>query len=315
MRANLLNYKIRQRGTAIIVALFLTALVATAAIAMIERLQTDTRRTELLLNNLQANQYAQGSVAWALDQLMNDWKQQKQGKPIDLTPIRSSINEMNGATISSIIYDAQGKFNLNNLTDTQFQQAFSRLLHIIQPNIDPATAQDITMNIVNWITPGLNNSQLDQYYEKQTPSYRVPHRAMASVSELRMVKGITADIYMKLLPYVTALPEKTKFNINSVPIPVIMSFGPGITPEMAKSLYAFSHQTPITNLDALGTNFPAVKNSPIAQSNLTITSNYFMVLTTISQGNQHTKWFTLVVRILKNQSPIVIILWQSKGTL
>lgn len=303
-----------QRGTAIIVAIFMTALVAAIAIAMIDRLRTDTHRTELLLNNIQINQYAQGSIYWAIDQLTNNLKQQQPGKVVDFTPIRSPINEVNGAKVSSIIYDGQGKLNINNLTDAQFQSIFERLLHIVEPNITQAMARTITQNVINWITPGLNNSELDQYYAKQTPAYRAPHQLITSVSELRMVRGITPALYAKLAPYVTALPEKTLININAAPIPVIMSLSATITLETAKAIDAIRRKTPFPSLDVLA-NLPIVKNNPIAQNSLTVTSSYFIVRTTVTMGTQRITLYTLLMRLLKNKQPIVIILWQSKGTL
>lgn len=304
----------KQRGTAIIVALFITALVAAASFAMMERLRTDTHRTELLLNDIQMNLYAQGSIYWAIDQLANDLKQQQPGKVTDRTPIRSPVNEMNGAKISSVIYDAQGKLNINNLTDSQFQTLFTRLLQIVQPNLDLPAAQAITLNVVNWITPGMANSQLDQYYEHLNPSYRMPHRLMASVSELRLVKGITPELYTKLAPLVTALPEKTMLNINSVPVPLLMSFSSSISLEMAKALDAERQRNPFPSLDAMN-NFSIVKSNPIAQNNLTVSSNYFIVRTTVTLGTQRMTLYTLLMRLLKDSQPTAIILWQSKGTL
>ncbi len=308
------NRLLNQRGTAIIVAIFVTALVAAAAIAMIERLRTDTHRTELLLNNIQSNQYAEGSIYWAIDQLTNDFKQQQPNKVIDRTPIHSPMNDINGTKVTSIIYDGQGKLNLNNLTDGQYQTFFARLLRLVEPNIDPAVAKNITQNIAHWITPGLNNPALDQYYAKLNPPYRAPHQLMVSVSELRMVKDITPALYAKLAPYVTALPEKTSININSAPIPVIMSLSPKVTLEAAKALDAIRKKTPFANLAALA-NLPIVKNNAITQNNLVVTSSYFIVRTNVVMGKQNITLYTLLMRFLKNKQPVVIILWQSKGTL
>jgi len=304
-----LKNQTKQRGTAIIVALFVTALVAAIAIAMIDQLSTETRRTELLLNNTQANLYAHGSIYWAIDQLTNDYKLRQPNKLIDKTPIKSPVNTVNGAKIFSVIDDAQGKINLNNLNDVSFQLLFLQLIPLVAPHIHSEDAQNITFAVVDWITPGTNDSPFDQYYAKQNPSYRAPHRPMVSISELRMVKGMTADLYTKLLPYVTALPDKTKININSVAIPVLMSFSPTITLETAKALVLFREQTPFTNLDQLG-NFVVVKESPIAQNNLTVTSDYFMVQTHVIIGDQHVILHSLLMRLLKNSQPIVNVVWQ-----
>lgn len=58
-----------QQGVAIIMALFIMALVATMAYAMMARLDRDIGRTDLMLKEMQAVYYAQASVAWAMDQL------------------------------------------------------------------------------------------------------------------------------------------------------------------------------------------------------------------------------------------------------
>ncbi len=79
-----------QRGSAIIIAIFIMALAVTAAVAMLSRMNIDVRRTQLLLNSAQADLLAQGSVAWAIDQLNNDWKNQKPNQLIDKTPITSN---------------------------------------------------------------------------------------------------------------------------------------------------------------------------------------------------------------------------------
>ncbi len=303
-----------ERGAAIIVALFVTALIAAAAIAMIEHLRIDTRRTELILNNHQANFYAQGSIAWAMDQLITDWKQKQPGKVIDRTPIISPVNKVNGASISTIIYDAQGKLNLNNLIDPSFQIVFSRLIQVVAPDVDQETAQLIALGVTDWITPGINNSQFDQYYAKLNPPYRSAHQYMASISELRMVRGMTPTLYAKLAPFVTALPNPTHINMNSAPIPVIMSFSPLITLQNAKEFDTFRRKSPLASLDALA-NFPNIKNTPIAQSNLTVSSDFFLVKTNVTIGDQHLILYTLMMRFLKNTQPAVITVWQSQGTL
>lgn len=305
---------IAQRGTAIIVALFVTALVAAAAIAMIAHLAIDTRRTELILNNTQANLSAEGSIAWAKDQLVNDFKQKQSAKVIDRTPITSPVNTArDSAKIWSVIEDAQGKMNLNNLTDAPSQVVFARLIQLVAPNMNLAAAKNITLGVVDWITPGLNNTRFDQAYAKLNPPYRSAHQTMASVSELLLVQGMTPALYTKLEPYITALPVKTKININSAPIPVIMSFSPTVKAETAKALDQFRRQSPLSSLDMLK-NFPDIQNNPFAEGNLAVSSDFFLVKTHVTIGDQHITLYTLMMRLLKNSQPAVIIVWQSKGT-
>lgn len=305
---------ISQQGTAIVVALFVTALVAMAAVAMLERLRTDTRRTELLLNHIQANLFAEGSLLWATEQLSDDFKNKKPDEVVDRTPIKSPINRVDQATISSVIFDGQGKLNLNNLSDPPFQQVFLHLLRLTTPTLSAEKARLLMNGIVDWITVSSNSSAYDRYYEKLNPAYHAAHRPMVSVSELRLVQGVTPEIYTALLPYVTALPEKTPINLNSAPMAVLMSLSPAITAEMASAIVAFRKKNPFVSLDKLG-NFTVVKTGLIGENNLTTTSSYFIVRTTVTIDQQQLTLYSLLSRQLKNSQPTIMALWQSQGTL
>ena len=117
-----------QQGVVIIVALFIVALVATMAYIMMARLSRDTERTALLLRDNTAEFYAQGSIAWAIDQLRNDFDQQKKDQVMDRVPIHSPIDIVNDYKIESTILDIQSRFNLNNLTDVSAQEDFKSIL-------------------------------------------------------------------------------------------------------------------------------------------------------------------------------------------
>ena len=167
---------IKQRGTAIIVALFVVSLVVIAATIMIERTHIDIHRSELIFNNNQANLYAEGATTWAMDQLNNDWKLQQKNQLIDKTPIVMPENKVNGAVITSTIYDMQGYFNINNLIDQKYQNNFLRLLQTVSPKLDINTAKTITLATVDWITAAAKNAAFEEYYAKLKPPYRSPHR-------------------------------------------------------------------------------------------------------------------------------------------
>lgn len=326
-----------QQGAAIIMALFVTALVAAIATAMISRLQVDIRRTELLQNANTAYLYAQGSIIWATAALDESAAKQKEN-PIDRTPIQSPVDEENGVKIQSTIYDAQGSFNLNSLSESSAQPDFVRLIHLASPEIEEEQAKNIVKAIVDWITPSSNDQALAEYYVKQTPAYRAPHRPMVSISELRLVKGVTPALFETLSPLITALPKPTKLNINSVKMLTLMSLSPKITPEIAKKLTDRVKATPFLTMESLQ-NDELIKNNEIETNKLTISSNYFLVVTNVTVGQQLLTLDTMMVRgggketdkqaEKKEASPETestktkeqptqsntVILWQSKGTL
>jgi len=304
-----------QRGAALIMALFITALVAAAAVAMIDRLHVDIRRTELILATTRANFLAQGSIMWAIDQLNNDWLLQQPQKIVDRMPITSPTNHVGDAEISSVITDAQGYFNINNIINPALRYDFIHLLNLIAPELTPEQAQEIMFAVADWISPSSNsNKDFNQYYNKLNPSYRVPHRLMTSVSELRLVKGITPRLFAKLSPYLIALPQETPLNINSASTLVLATLSPALTLDTAKSMMSFRQSTPFLTTQSF-LNMDLIKNSNIAESKITVKSTYFLVKTNVKVGEQITTLYTLLQRAVTDTKPHELILWQSKGTL
>ncbi len=202
------------RGSALVIALFVTALVASIAFSMMLRLHTDTRRTGLILHDMQASLYADGAIKWAKHVLADNWKKRNAGRVTDPPTAPLVAKTPDGYSLHATLEDAQGKFNLNNLagTDETSQQAkkvFKTLLKQSQPSLTDATTEDITKAVIDWITPGIHNSEYDQYYQKQHPGWTAPHQLMRSISELRLIKHITPALLSQLAPLVTALPNKT----------------------------------------------------------------------------------------------------------
>lgn len=303
----------KQSGAAIIVALFVTALVAIAAIAMIERLRIDLHRTKLLFNDNRANLVAEGSIAWAKEQLNKNWREKKPNSIVDLTPITSPEEKMDDAIIQGVIFDPEGLFNLNNLSNIDHVVALASLIRAIDPEIATETAKNIALAVRDWISPA-GKTGYDDFYAKQNPPYRAPHRPMSSVSELRLVKGMTAKLYHSLAPFMTALPEVTRINVNNAPAPVLMTLNPNMTLESARAIENYRKKTPFQTTQQF-LQYDVVKNNPIPEAKISVISNYFLVKTNVKVSNQETIRYTLLHRVIKNSEPYEIILWQSKGTL
>jgi general secretion pathway protein K len=306
-----------QRGTAIIVALFVMSLVATAAVAIMLRMRIDVQRTTLLLNANAAYLYAQGSIEWAKDSLADNWLQQKPNIPVDKMPLTSLLKEINGFKIQSTIYDAQANFNLNNLISSDYQPDFLQLLRTVAPTLESTQANRLAFAIHDWITPTANNKELSVYYEKATPPYRSPHRLMVSVSELRLVKGVTTELFNSLQPYITVLPATTPLNVNTTSPVVLMTLSSSFTPAIAQAIVLTRTQKPFTDAKKFF-ELDVVKNqqpTSIANEKITVTSNYFLVKTNVTVGQQQTILYTLLMRTIHDSKPTVVVLWQTKGTL
>lgn len=302
----------RQEGVVIVIALFIVALIATMAYFMMSRLERDTQRTRLILRNVQAELYAQGSIAWAQDQLRDDWEKQKPNQLIDVTPIQSPVDEEKGYKIKSTIYDMQARYNLNNLINATSQDDFRRLLQALDPNLSEEKARDITRAVVDWISPNAQQNEFSHYYLTLPLAYRAAHRPMLSVSELRLVKGMTSALFAALEPYVTTLPEATVVNIQAALAPVFVTLSSHLSLETGKAIEQIRSQTSFVSTDYF-VNLDIIKNHPIDQQKITVVSHYFLVETTVAIEKQQLVLYTLLERMIKDKKTIIQTLWQSKG--
>ncbi len=305
----------KQRGAAIIVALFVMSIVAVISVMLMSRLLMDVEHTALWLRDAQNGFSVSGSVDWARETLGNDWRRRVPNQVIDRTPIKSPVDQENHQLISSEIEDAQGRFNVNNLVDTKSQEQFVRLLKTIAPTLSDAIAQNITDAISNWISPSGDNKQ-DDYYAKCHPPYRAAHRLMASISELRLVQGMTRDLFLALSPYVTALPESlTPININNASIPVLMSLDPSFTLDTADGIVKRVKTLPFVCVaDFAALDF--MKTHPVQTERLTVESHYFLVKTnvfTAKLDDSERVFYTLIQRKEQNGRSEQMMVWQSIG--
>lgn len=306
----------KQRGVVIVVALFIVALVAAMSYIMMARLERDTWRTTLILRDVEAESYAQGSIAWAQDQLRNNWEKQKKDQLIDRVPIHSGVNEVNGYKIESTIDDMQSRFNLNNLGTAEGQASFARLLKACLPQQNEEARRQLIRAVADWIT-GLKTQQQDEfldYYLEQPIPYRSAHRKLVDVNELRLVKGIDQKIFAQLRPYVCALPNiKTKVNIQTAAMPVLMSISSQMTVEGAREIMDYRKASPITSFTQFAQSKVAKKYA-ITAENAAVASDYFLVETKVTIEKQHIVLYTLLERLANETQPVITTLWQSKGS-
>lgn len=302
----------RQRGVVIVVALFIVALVTTMAYVMMARLARDTRRTELIVHDAQAGLYAQGSILWAKDTLRNNLIKKKNDKLVDVLPIQSPTNTLNGYAITSTIKDAQGRFNINNISKPEWQSDFIRLIKFVYPKMSPEETAALVRATVDWITPGARDNEFSRYYAELPVPYRPAHRLMVDPGELLLVKGMTPELYAALKPYVTALPSVTPINVLSAEVPVLALLSADMTLATATSIRDLMLKSPPPTIKAF-LALDIIKNHQVQADHATLTSQYFLVETEVGIGRQHIMLYTLLQRAINNGAPDVQVISQNRG--
>ena len=220
----------RQRGLALLVAIILVALgTMIAATIGYENAMTARRglATQAFDQAILVAQGAEALAAYGLRQtVQSDNKQLYIGQgwdqplgPIEIVP---------GVMLEAGLEDLQGRFNLNNLVqldgtpDPVMVKAFTQLLALA------GVEEKWTGFIIDWIdwngTPSIPEGAEDSVYMGQTLPYRAANRYITSASELLALPGFGRDRYLKLAPYVTALPYGTKINVCTASGKVLDAF-------------------------------------------------------------------------------------------
>jgi len=225
----------RQHGVALITALLVVALATVLAVSLVEHLYFDIRRTENITRLDQAQLYNSNATEFGMGMLRLD---RKSNNEYDTLAEYSDANEqvfpVTGGQVFAKILDQQGCFNLNNLSKTnselkRYREIYGRLLANI--GIDITIQPTLIDSLVDWLDPDdltePQGAEFDYYLGLEKP-YRTANQLMVSPSELRLVKGYTAQIIDKISPYVCVLPDvKTGINVNTARAEVLDAF-PGL---------------------------------------------------------------------------------------
>ena len=306
----------KSQGAAIIVALFIVAIVAAIATALMLRLQFAIYRTNEIVNYDQMYFYAQGMIAWARDDLANDLIHAKTNQLVDQLPINIKPVTVGTAQISGTISDMQACFNVNTLLQPAQQTQFLQLLQSAAPKLSPEQDRHILSALLDWLQQPHATTEFERLYMKSHPPYRAAYQLMTSISELRLVAGITAQLYQQLSPYVCALPDPgiNTINVNTASAPVLMSLSPAMTLEQAQQIINTRKNHPFFSTDQF-VNDPVLQKLKLDSSKITVISNYFLTKATVKQGSNTLELFALLKRKKTAKNVTVQILWQTQGAL
>lgn len=295
----------KNSGVALLTALLITALLATLAITLEWNNALDVRRTVVMLNRDQAVQVALGAESWILSILRQDladsttdhlgeiWASELPGLPID------------GGEVFGAITDLQGRFNLNNLVneDGDVDQAsleqFQRLLTALQldPRFASIAADWVDMND----EPAFPDGAEDSIYTGFTPPYRTANQLLSSPSELGAIEGIDKATLDILLPHVTALPGRTRINVNTATGPVLQSLDPDMSSAEVEGLLAEREDTGFTDI---GRTFTTLVEASVLNQ-LEETTEYFQLKLIVRIDTVRITYYSILARTPRGVTPIL----------
>ncbi len=318
----------RQRGMALVMVLLILAVAVVIAATMTERLGMQIRRADNLVSASQAQQYALGAEQFAIAILKQDFKDSPNA--IHLGQYWSSgeqIYPLEQGLLMGKIRDLQACFNLNAAAGRTPQKhseeppletlALQQLLEAA--GLEGYAAETIAHSTRDWIdADGVISGSLgaeDGEYRGMQPPYVTANNLMADVSEWRLVRGVSAEIYQQLKPMLCVLPGQLQLlvNVNTIaPEHAALLagvLGPEVTLNMAEQLLENRPKTGWENISDFWaeSELQSVQSSLSAEKKalVTINSHYFAVdvQTRIDRANfRH----TAILRREGNQKLTVI---------
>ncbi len=291
------------QGVALITAMLIVALASIAAVAVVSRQQFDIRRSANLMNGEQSYQFALGVETWAAqlltrdrklnatDTLKEDWAKQ-------LPPL-----SVEGGQVAGHIEDLQARFNLNNVVDTTTGKAATATVKPLQRLLDALDIPpDLAWAVADWIDTDLNaninGGAEDDVYTRLQPPYRTANTQMVSSSELLLINGFKPEYYVKLVPYVCALPEHTKINVNTASAPVLVSLVDGLSLSAAQAIVDARKDKPFDDVAAFTTALKTTGGmtqdalNSLDVSAIDVGSSYFLVTADTLFGKGRTRLFS-----------------------
>lgn len=232
-----------ERGSALVLALLIVAVVTGLAVQFAYSFALNLSRAEYRSYGAQAQYYLLGAEALAavvleedaeeaatVDHLGETWAQTIPPFPTDHGFLEARLE------------DAQGRFNINSLRRktsagndpgvspaqrfTPEQRRFIRLLQTFEDYpVAVEQAIEITEAVIDWIDEddevfGFGGAE-SLFYSRAEPPYGPSNQLFSSVSELRLVRHMTPELYQRLEPLLVALPEDATLNINTALPPLL----------------------------------------------------------------------------------------------
>ena len=299
----------RQHGVALIIVLMAFALGSILASGMLSRQSIMIRGATTYLAQNDARSLALGAEAFARQFLARDLEgggntpqenqEGSQGTDQEETSTRREVDHpgeewarsalalpVDKGVIEAQINDLQGRLNLNALTEVdgsinQLQRnRLQRLLRVLEiRNVRPET-------FVDWVDAddertGAAGAE-DSDYMLLDPPYRAADQPFVSVSEVRLLDGMSEAAYQRLRPHVTALPNRDgTLNVNFASTAVLRSLHDRISQGQAESIRKKLRESPVESVEEF-LALPEFAGLGLESDGLGVSTDFFEIAARVS---------------------------------
>lgn len=224
-----------QRGAALLTVLMIVAAMSVAALAITQAVTDATQRSNALDSQAQLTLYAVSAEEVAKARMAEVLAPLENKLFADLPGLgEPQIIPVDGGVFTVTARDATNCFDINSLTsgdetgqlsaNTSAQTAYQALLTATIEDGYTSDLVALVSSLTDWMdsnsVPG-NGGAEDSYYLSEQPSYRTSGQKLATIDELRAIRGYSPEIIVQLAPVICALPghrdiQRPQLNINTL---------------------------------------------------------------------------------------------------
>lgn len=296
----------KQQGVALIMVLLAMALVVMLASGMTQQQSVRVFKAGHYLAQQQGRSIALGAEAFARQILIRDFEEDKEDSLMvdsldEFWAMNAAVLPLDANGVAEVqIDDLGGRINLNDLVSANGQ-------------VDPITKDRLTRllialgitglsvdTLVDWIDPDDQTISAygaeDGQYLMAEPGFRAANQPFVSVSELRLIEGMTEEIYVALRPHVATLPVNgLGINVNTATAEVLMSLHEELTTAQAASILEKRKEERFESLQDFMAlpEFAALGLKPIG---LGLQTRFFEVVSRITYDNRVVNMVSTVFR-------------------
>ena len=296
----------KQQGVALIMVLLAMALVVMLASGMTQQQNIRVFKAGHYLAQQQGQSIALGAEAFARQILMRDFEEDKEDSLMvdsldEFWAMNAAVLPLDENSVVEVqIDDLGGRINLNDLVaasgqvDPVVKDRVTRLLIALGINGISVDA------LVDWIDPDDQTISAygaeDGQYLMAEPGFRAANQPFMSVSELRLIEGMTEEIYVALRPHVTTLPVSgLGINVNTATAQVLMSLHEDLTEAQAASILEKREEDRFENLqDFLA--LPEFAGLGLKPQGLGLQTRFFEIVSRITYDNRVVNMVSTVFR-------------------
>lgn len=289
-------------GMALLTVLLLVAVMSVVAVAVLDDVRFSVRRTGNAESGAQAQWYADGAETLARRRIDRLTAQDPNRTPLTPNWNGAMVSlPVDDGTLTLTVRDGQACFNLNSLAAWTGDRLAARPAAAAQlmalgraVGIDDPGMGIITDSLIDWMdtdTTARPNGAEDGSYAGLAAPYRTGGVPLAEVTEMRAVRGVDGDAYVRLRPHLCVLPtERSPINVNTLtpgdaPLVVMLTEG-RLTLAAARAVIAARPESGWRDAAAFWSQpmLYGVEVDPAFRDLVTVRTDYFSVRVDVVHG-------------------------------